>query len=81
MSALQSFSKGSRVRIHHFESGFAHQRRLSALGLTPGAEIRIFRNDGVCPLIVAVRGARFMLGRSLCKSIYAEALDEDEASA
>ena len=78
MSTLFAFSAGSKVKVHHYEEGFPLQRRLSALGLIPGEEVVILRNDGICPIIVSVKGARFMLGRSVCRSIYAVRSDAQD---
>ncbi len=75
MSTLFAFSKGSRVRIHHCEDNLPLKRRLEALGIIPGEEIAIVKNDGVMPIIILVKGAKVMIGRSVGRSIYAEATD------
>lgn len=72
MSTLFTFPTGSKVRVHHYSEGFPLERRLFELGLVPGEEVSVVRNDGICPIIVAVKGARFMLGRTMCRSIFAE---------
>ena len=38
-------------------------RRLIAMGLTPGAEVRVLQNRGRGPLIIEVHGVRLALGR------------------
>lgn len=75
MSTLFSFRRGSRVKVHHYTEGFALSRRLEALGIVPGEEIVIVRNDGVCPLVVTVKGARVMLGQSIGRNIFAEGIE------
>ena len=81
MSTLRAFKAGSHVRVHHFVPGFPLGRRLADLGLAPGEEIAVMRNDSLCPLIVSVKGTRFMLGKSICDSIYAETVSENGATA
>ncbi len=49
-------------------------RRLIALGLTPGAEVRVLQNRGRGPLIIEVHGVRLALGRGQAARVATEAL-------
>ncbi len=43
--------------------------RLLALGLAPGRRVRVLRNDGVGPVILAAGATRLALGRGLARGI------------
>lgn len=60
---------GRRVRIHRILGGPGLQRRLSAMGLAPGTEIEVVRNDRGGPLVVRVLDSRFMIGRGMAHHI------------
>lgn len=48
------------------------QRRLSDMGLNPGAEVEVLGGNGG-PLVVACRGCRLALGRGMCDKIMVKA--------
>ena len=43
--------------------------RLTALGITIGAVLRVFSSNGHGPLIVGVRGGRIAVGRGMAEGI------------
>lgn len=51
-------------------------KRLIALGMTPGAEVRVLQNRGRGPLIVEVHGCRLALGRGQAMRVEVEPLAE-----
>ena len=51
-------------------------KRLIALGLTPGAEVRVLQNRGRGPLIVEVHGCRLALGWGQAMRVAVEPLAE-----
>ena len=53
-------------------------KRLIALGLTPGAEVRVLQNRGRGPLIVEVHGARLALGRGQAARVAVEMVGSPE---
>ncbi|MDA8125898.1 MAG: FeoA family protein [Deltaproteobacteria bacterium] len=59
-----------KVRILGVEEGTAGlAARLAPLGLLPGAEIEVVRNQASGPLIIAVFGSRMVLGRGMAQQI------------
>jgi Fe2+ transport system protein FeoA len=44
-------------------------QRLTDMGLTPGTEIKILRNDILCPIEISVRGSKLALGRGIAAKI------------
>ncbi|OFW58875.1 MAG: hypothetical protein A2133_02295 [Actinobacteria bacterium RBG_16_64_13] len=53
-------------------------KRLIALGLNPGAEVRVLQNRGGGPLIVEVHGARLALGRGQAARVAVELVGSPE---
>lgn len=54
-----------RGRMFHTGRGHRLEHRLNHMGLTPGARIKVVQNNAPGPVIVAVRGSRLCLGRSI----------------
>jgi ferrous iron transport protein A len=61
--SLASIPADATAKVLHLYGGRELVTRLAALGLTPGAEVRMVQNFGRGPLIVLVRGTRLALGR------------------
>jgi len=66
---LVMVDRGRKMRIHAIHGGHGLQGRLNAMGLVPGMEIEVVRNDHGGPLIVEVLGTRLMLGRGMAHKI------------
>jgi ferrous iron transport protein A len=62
-SPLDEMPTGEQAVILSFDKSNGIAGRLSSLGFTPGAEVRMTQNFGRGPLIVTVRGTRVALGR------------------
>jgi ferrous iron transport protein A len=62
-------------------SGHGVGRRLVALGITPGAEIRALQNWGRGPLMVEVHGVRLALGRGQAARVVVRPLTTAECAA
>jgi ferrous iron transport protein A len=75
-SSLAQLPAGSRAVV----AGLPHSRglakRLIALGLTPGAEVRVLQNRGRGALIVEAHGARLALGRGQAERVTVEPLPD-----
>lgn len=61
--ALTELPAGARAVVHRLRGGRAFAGRLAAMGIVPGVELMVVRNDRSGPLIVLVRGTRVALGR------------------
>lgn len=61
--------EGRRVLIQQIFGGRGLQRRLSAMGLAPGMEMEVVRNERGGPLVIKVLGGRFMIGRGMAHHI------------
>jgi Fe2+ transport system protein FeoA len=66
---------GSRVKLVSVSGGHRLRARLASLGLVPGAEMRVIRNDRSGPFIVAVRQSRVVIGRGMANAIEVAPLD------
>mgnify|MGYP001770278464 CR=1 FL=1 len=63
MRSLAELPTGTVGQVAALPHHHGLARRLIALGLTPGAEVRVLQNRGRGPLIVEAHGARIALGR------------------
>lgn len=63
MTSLAQLPCGARAQVAGLPGHHGLARRLIALGLTPGAEVRVLQNRGRGPLIVEAHGARLAIGR------------------
>jgi ferrous iron transport protein A len=65
---------GRPLIVRSIHGGRKLRRRLLELGVHPGAQVRLIKNEGYCPLIVAVKeDGRLALGRGMCQKIWVEA--------
>lgn len=60
---------GRRVRLISIDGGQRGAHRLTELGLTPGVELEVLRDDGGA-LLIAVRDTRLMLSRGLAHHVH-----------
>ncbi len=66
---LTQASPGERLRIEQLICGRGMVNRLNSLGLTVGVHLEVIGNQGFGPVLVAVRGTRFGLGREMAQKI------------
>ena len=66
---LVSVEDGGRARVMAVEGGTGLRMRLVAMGLRPGAEVRVEHNGGRGPFVVAMDGCRIVLGRGMAHKI------------
>ena len=69
MITLAQVPAGSRAVVASLPHPRGLAKRLIALGLSPGAEVRVLQNRGRGPLIVEVHGARLALGRGQAERV------------
>jgi len=65
-------ASGRSVILRRVRAGRDLAARLAAMGMIPGTEIYVHRNDRQGPVLVGVQGARFMLGRGMVEKISVE---------
>ncbi|MGI5939913.1 MAG: FeoA family protein [Thermoleophilia bacterium] len=80
MITLAALAVGQQALVVALPRHGGLARRLIALGLTPGSEVRVVHNRGRGPLIVEAHGARIALGRGQAERVIVET-DLTEASA
>ncbi|MCE5254825.1 MAG: ferrous iron transport protein A [Actinomycetia bacterium] len=78
MTTLVDLPACSRAVVMDLPHSRGLARRLIALGLTPGAEVRVLQNWGRCPLIIETHGARLALGRGQAARVTVEPLPDGE---
>ena len=66
---LSELSPGSLARVIHLGGGPEAKRKMLDLGIIPGEEVKVSRNDGDGPLLLLVRGTSMMIGRGLAEKI------------
>jgi ferrous iron transport protein A len=81
MTTLAHLRHDSRAVVAELPRARGLAERLIALGLTPGAEVRVLQNRGHGPLIVEVHGARLALGRGQAARVMVEVAGLDAAEA
>lgn len=79
LHSLGETPAGRRILVRRLRGGKDFVSRMTALGFTEGAEVRVIQNHGHGPLIALVRGARIALGRGeAMKVVVEEARHEQE---
>jgi Fe2+ transport system protein FeoA len=65
---LSMVAPGQPVKLIEIAAGHRLRRRLTELGLTPGVELKVMRDEGG-PLLLAVHDSRLALGRGMAHKI------------
>ena len=66
---LASMVSGERAHVVRVEGGMGLRVRMVAMGLRAGAEVRIIRNGGRGPFVLAIDACRLVLGRGMAHKI------------
>ncbi len=72
MMPLSIAPEGQLLKLISIRGGLAVQKRLNALGLTPGAEVMVVSQNEEGPIILAVKDSRLAIGRGLLHHIQVE---------
>jgi len=67
---LSGVSAGRTAIVARFREGGALASRLAAMGLLPGVELRVCRNSGSGPVMLALKESRIMLGRGMAEQMW-----------
>lgn len=68
--SLSALHAGEHGEVVELAGGRCMLSRMTALGFTPGADVRVVQNHGRGPLIARVRDARIALGRREAERVY-----------
>ncbi len=68
--SLSALRAGEHGEVVDLVGGRGLLSRMTALGFTPGADVKVIQNYGRGPLIAQVRDARIALGRGEAKRVY-----------
>ncbi|MBM4156201.1 MAG: ferrous iron transport protein A [Lentisphaerae bacterium] len=71
-TVLASCKGGRDVRLAGIRAGRELRARLAAMGLVPGIRLRVMRQEGGGPLVVALRGMRLAIGRVMAEKMDVE---------
>ena len=71
---LSMTRQGEKARVSRIAAGKGLVRRLTEMGLLPGAEIEIISGGRAGPIIIGLQEMRFGLGFGLAKRIFVEPL-------
>ncbi|BAD84904.1 iron(II) transport protein A [Thermococcus kodakarensis KOD1] len=74
MMPLAFVEEGRRAVIRGIAGGRGVIHRLAELGLSPGTEVVVVRNQMAGPMMVTVRGTQLALGRGLAMKIQVEVI-------
>lgn len=66
---LLEIQPGQTVIVRSIDSGCCLHKRLSELGVVPGAAIKVLQNIGCGPVLIEVKGAKTALGRGASDAI------------
>lgn len=66
---ITAITPGKEVTLIGINGGRGVRSRLYSLGLIPGTRIKVLSNNGVGPIMVAVKDTRLALGRGMAIKI------------
>ena len=72
---LSMVSPGDVVQVVTVRGGLGLQRRLTDMGLTPGAKVRVINNQRPGAVVIYIRGSRLALGHGVAHKIMVASLD------
>jgi len=74
MIPLAKMREGSKGIVRDIVGGRGAYTKLQEMGIVKGKEIRVLRNVG--PLLVAVNGTKFVVGRGLAMKVLVDVREE-----
>ncbi len=72
MLPLAMAPEGVTVKVIGVRAGRGAMRRLTELGLIPGATIKIIKSSNSGPVLLEVKGSRIALGRGISMKLFVE---------
>lgn len=74
---LSAVSTGRSAVVRVIRAGPGLASRLSSMGLVPGVELHVHRNDRSGPVVIGVHGTRLVLGRGMADKLSVMEQDGD----
>lgn len=71
MCPITIMSEGSEVVVARVAGGDGCSKRLSELGLVPGAKVQVVRNEGG-PILLKVGESRFAIGQGMAMKVFVD---------
>lgn len=75
MTALSEVKTGRQGRILSVDGRADFQRRVTAVGVTPGSSFSVIRNEKKYPVLLDIRSTLLAVDREDCQSIMVEVED------
>ena len=76
---LSSMPDGARCRVVRVDAGRGLRAHLLAMGLRPGVEVRVVKNGGAGPFVLAMEALRLVLGRGMAHRVHVVRQERDGA--
>jgi len=76
---LSQAKEGQRLKISKIAAGKGLKGRLAAIGLFPGATVRVVKS-APGPVIVESSGSKVALGQGMARKVEVEEIEEDSGS-
>lgn len=71
---LNEMKAGTKGRVLTVTGNSAFQRRITAVGITPGSSFEVIRCDKCSPMLIYVRNTMLAINTNDCKEIETEVL-------
>jgi Fe2+ transport system protein FeoA len=62
---LSQVKSGKKVKLKNILANKEAVTKLSSMGLVPGVEFEVVKNDVLGPVIIAINNSQFILGRGI----------------
>lgn len=72
MTALSEVQAGKQGRVLSVDGSTDFQRRITAVGVTPGSSFSVVQNEKKYPVLLDIRSTLLAVDREDCKSIMVE---------
>lgn len=77
MTSLSEVKTGKCGRVLSVDGGAGFQRRITAVGVTPGSSFSVIQNERKYPVLLLVRSTLLAVDRDDCAGIMVEVTDNE----
>ncbi|MCM1412637.1 MAG: ferrous iron transport protein A [Muribaculaceae bacterium] len=77
MTALSEVKAGKRGRVLSVDGQTDFQRRITAVGVTPGSSFSVVQNERKYPVLLDIRSTLLAVDREDCGSIMVEVAEDE----